>query len=170
MDPHDASCCSEVDAQYDKLAKVVGRTSTAASAVNLFRPTIIVCLTLSVHLCRAKRCSLQRAVAKFPTSRVWNTVGLRQESTLVLDIPEFTLNTVWDRSKKASVRKTSSIRLSVLTKYRLVTDGQTDTDTEQKLIPRYSASRPLGQAHQVPPLSARWGQVNPCSASRTMLH
>ena len=83
MDPHDASCCSEVDAQYDKLAKVVGRTSTAASAVNLFRPTIIVCLTLSVHLCRAKRCSLQRAVAKFPTSRVWNTVGLRQESTLV---------------------------------------------------------------------------------------
>jgi len=36
---------TEVDAQCDKLANVVGRTSTVASAVNLVRPTTVVSLS-----------------------------------------------------------------------------------------------------------------------------
>ena len=48
--------CKEVDVQRDKLAKVVGRTSTVASTINFVWPTsvasIMKFITLSVHLCR----------------------------------------------------------------------------------------------------------------------
>ena len=38
------------------------------------------------------------------------------------------LTTLWDGWKEASMPKTSSIRPVVSTQYRLVTDGQTETD------------------------------------------
>jgi len=70
---------TEVDAQRDKPAKVVDRTSTVASNVNLVRSTTVQLIKTSEHICAAKLqrtallrlpylyldCNDQRAVAKF---------------------------------------------------------------------------------------------------------
>ena len=54
-----------------------------------------------------------------------------EESTLIIEnIRIHACNTVYDKPKEASVPKTSSIRSAVSTKHRLVTDRQTDTQTD----------------------------------------
>ena len=58
------------------------------------------------------------AVAKCFKSGVWDKVP--EARTLILKIPKFPYSTVWDRWKKASVPKTSSIRPVVSIQYRLV--------------------------------------------------
>ena len=67
----------------------------------------------------------------------------QMEVHLFLDLSEFPFNTVWDGWKEAPVAKTSSIRLSVSTQLRLVTDtdGQTQTDTSPWLVPVLAVSR-----------------------------
>jgi len=60
--------------QCDKLAKLVGRTSTVASTVNIDGRWFVA---LSVHLCRAKlttRCRDRRNVANFCKSRFRDTI------------------------------------------------------------------------------------------------
>jgi len=49
---------TEVDARCNKLANVVGRTSTVAGTVNLVRPRTVSIISLSVHLCRARLTTL----------------------------------------------------------------------------------------------------------------
>jgi len=103
---------TEVDAQRDKPAKVVDRTSTVASNVNLVRSTTVQLIKTSEHICGAKLqrtallrlpylyldCNDQRAVAKFSNSRVWDKV--LDGNTPILEIPEFPYNTVWYRRKR----------------------------------------------------------------------
>jgi len=57
-----------MNAQCDKLVKIVGRTSTVACSVNLVRPITVQFITLSVHLCQTEfttRYEDRRAVASF---------------------------------------------------------------------------------------------------------
>jgi len=57
---------TEVDAQCDKVAKVVGRTSTVAGVVNLVRPVYHTALSSQVD----NTCDARRAVAKLSKFRV----------------------------------------------------------------------------------------------------
>jgi len=75
-DPRDAmtraSCCSihlDVNAQWDKLAEVIGRKSTVASSVNFRLTKVTIVYRSKRPLCRTKltaRCYDRRVVAKFP--------------------------------------------------------------------------------------------------------
>jgi len=76
-------------------------------------------------------------VAKFSECEVWNKVP--EGSILILEIPKFLFNTVWDRWKEASMPKTSSIRLVVPIQYWLVTDGRTDGRTDGHATTAYAA-------------------------------
>ena len=55
---------------------------------------------------------------------------MQREVPLFFEIPDFPYSTAQDRSKEASIPKTTSIRSSVLIELWLVTDRQTDTDTD----------------------------------------
>jgi len=63
-------------------------------------------------------------VAKFSKSRVW--VKVPEERALIFEDAQILVRVRWN---EASMPKTSSIRLVVLTQYRLVTDRQTDEQT-----------------------------------------
>jgi len=53
-----------------------------------------------------------------------------REVPLFLEMAEFAVNTVYDGWKEASMPKTSSIRSAVSIEHRLVTDRQTDRQTD----------------------------------------
>jgi len=53
-----------------------------------------------------------------------------REVPLFLEMVEFAVNTVYDGWKEASMPKTSSIRSAVSIEHRLVTDRQTDRQTD----------------------------------------
>ena len=86
---------TNVDAQCNKLVKIVGRTSSQKN-VNLVRPTMVHFFALSIHLCRAKlttRCDDRRTCHK---SRLClGQSRSRKYATL--------LKTVQDRSKEAFI-------------------------------------------------------------------
>jgi len=90
---------TKVDAQCHKLATVIGRTKLTKLVDEL-------------------RCN-------FSKSRVWDKVP--EGSTLVLEIPEFHCNTVLDKPRVACMPNMSLMHSAILTKYRVVTDRQTDT-------------------------------------------
>jgi len=74
------SCChthivvyTEVDAKCDKLAKVVGRTSTVASTVNLkCLQTSTTCRPRDARIHLGRTCDDRRVTANFSRSTVWN--------------------------------------------------------------------------------------------------
>ena len=74
-------------------------------------------------------------MAIFSKSGVWDKVT--EGSTIIFGDP---CNTVWDRWKEASMPQNNSIRPVVSVQYRLVTEGQTDRQTDNDSIYRRSVA------------------------------
>jgi len=78
---------------------------------------------VSVHLCRSK------LIARLTIDMQWHNflsaefgTKFQEEVPLFVYMPEFPYKIVQDRSKEAYMPKTSSIRQSISTEHRLVTD------------------------------------------------
>ena len=86
-------------------------------------------ITRRVHLClqhlRRSTCSFKI----FFKSRQAFARKIKRQILLFLEIPEFPFNTMYDEPRVASTPETSSVHSAVSIQYRLVTDRQTDGQT-----------------------------------------